>query len=167
MGLGVVGLVWILALTATARTVRRRVLARVVGDRGGPGADVSTVPRTVTVDQPSPTDEPTTDLPAVTLRDLDDEALCLAWRRSFVRLQQAPSLSARLRHVQERQRLLDELERRNPDGLAAWLASGCRAAGNPLPFLARSRSRAGQENGSTDNGNGSESDGDEGSSRAS
>ena len=30
---------------------------------------------------------------------------------------------------------LDELERRNASGFAAWLASGPQAAGDPLPYL--------------------------------
>jgi len=41
--------------------------------------------------------------------------------------------------VQERQRYLDELERRNAVGLAAWLASGARVASNPLPYFVRDR----------------------------
>jgi hypothetical protein len=41
--------------------------------------------------------------------------------------------------VAVRQRFLDEFERRNSSGLAAWLASGARAAGNPLPYLTESR----------------------------
>jgi hypothetical protein len=143
MGLGLAGVIWILALTVTARAVRARVLARLVGDRDRPGADQPSTPRPAPAEGPATTIVPppaATELSA-TLRDLDDEALCLAWRRSFVHLQRATSPSSRLCYVQQRQRILDELERRSPDGLAAWLASGCRAAGNPLPYLVRSRSR--------------------------
>ena len=32
---------------------------------------------------------------------------------------------------------LDELERRNASGFAAWLASGPEAAEDPLPYLTR------------------------------
>jgi hypothetical protein len=41
--------------------------------------------------------------------------------------------------VEERQSYLDELERRNATGLAAWLASGARVASNPLPYLVVNR----------------------------
>jgi len=37
--------------------------------------------------------------------------------------------------VQLRQRYLDELQRRCPQGVARWLASGARAAGNPMTYL--------------------------------
>lgn len=80
------------------------------------------------VDEPSA--EPTSQLGL-----LDDEALCLAWRRSFVRLEAARSAAERLAVVEQRERYLDELQRRHPHGLAAWLASGARASGNPLPYV--------------------------------
>ncbi|MGW1339501.1 hypothetical protein ACWCOV_00500 [Kribbella sp. NPDC002412] len=66
--------------------------------------------------------------------DLSDDELVLAWRASFPALQSATSVQ-RLRIVAERQEYLDELERRNPRGLAAWLASGARAAGDPKPYV--------------------------------
>ncbi|MFI7062535.1 hypothetical protein ACIBL3_16255 [Kribbella sp. NPDC050124] len=66
---------------------------------------------------------------------LSAEELCLAWRRSFVRLEAALSPQVRLDVVEERQRYLDELYRRSPDGVAAWLAAGARASGNPLPYV--------------------------------
>jgi hypothetical protein len=37
--------------------------------------------------------------------------------------------------VEQRTRILDELHRRSPEGLAAWWVSGGRASGNPLPYL--------------------------------
>jgi MFS family permease len=67
--------------------------------------------------------------------DLDDDALCWAWRRSYVVLQRSSSESTRLHVVEVRQAYLDELERRNAMGLTAWLASGARAAGNPSRFI--------------------------------
>jgi hypothetical protein len=70
---------------------------------------------------------------------LDDDVLCLAWRTSFVHLQAARSVPARLRLVQRRQTLLDELSRRHEQGVACWLAAGARAASNPRPFLDRGR----------------------------
>jgi hypothetical protein len=69
------------------------------------------------------------------LASLDDDALCLAWRRSFLLLKSSRSASDHLSIVEQRQRYLDELQRRSSDGLAAWLASGARASGNPRPYL--------------------------------
>ncbi|WP_427896196.1 hypothetical protein ACQHIV_19900 [Kribbella sp. GL6] len=69
------------------------------------------------------------------LADLSDEALCLAWRASFPGLQRALSPTDHLRVVEERRAYLDELDRRHPDGVAAWLASNPRAAGDPTRFV--------------------------------
>ncbi|HZX03243.1 hypothetical protein [Kribbella sp.] len=70
------------------------------------------------------------------LTELSDEALCLAWRASFAGLQRAAAApSDQLRVVEERRAYLDELERRHPDGVAAWLASNPRAAGDPAKFV--------------------------------
>jgi hypothetical protein len=83
------------------------------------------------------------DLPLPGMRDvdavrtLDDEALCHAWRRSFVRLESSRGAARRLEVVGLRQLYLDELERRHPAEVHEWLSSGARAAGNPLPFLVR------------------------------
>jgi hypothetical protein len=85
-----------------------------------------------------PADEPMPDLSR-----LDDEALCLVWRRSFLRLETARSAVERLAVVEQRQKYLDELQRRSPEGLAAWLAAGARASGNPLPYVGDARRRAG------------------------
>lgn len=68
---------------------------------------------------------------------LDDYALCCAWRRSYVVLERPHSPATHLKVVQQRQLYLDELERRNPTGLAEWLASGARAAGDPTRFIVR------------------------------
>jgi len=88
---------------------------------------------------PPPVREPTVRVvPTVTPEDLtslDDESLCLAWRRSFLDLESAATLRQRMAVVDHRQRCLDELQRRSPQGVAAWLSSGARASGNPLPYL--------------------------------
>ena len=81
--------------------------------------------------------------PALELSSLDDDALCLAWRRSFLQLEAARSAVDRLSIVELRQKYLDELHRRSPEGLAAWFASGARASGNPLPYVGDPRRRAG------------------------
>lgn len=72
---------------------------------------------------------------ATELRSLTDASLCRAWQVSFSALQISSSSLQRLRVVQVRQELLDEVERRNPEGLMAWLASGARAAGSPSKFI--------------------------------
>lgn len=69
------------------------------------------------------------------LDSLDDAALCRAWRRSYSALHHAESMPAILQVVATRQCYLDELERRNPTGLAAWLASGPRAASDPSRYI--------------------------------
>lgn len=66
---------------------------------------------------------------------MDDAELCLAWRRSFPRLEAARTAAERIALVVQRQLYLDELQRRYPGGVAAWLASGARAPSNPMPFL--------------------------------
>lgn len=70
---------------------------------------------------------------------LTDRALCRAWRKSYFDLAGSRSLAASLHIVQARQGLLDELERRNPHGLSAWLDSGARAAGDPSRFIVGAR----------------------------
>jgi len=69
------------------------------------------------------------------LEALDDEALCRAWRRTFLLSEPAESSAAALALVDQRSRILDELHRRSPDGLAAWWVSGGPASGSPLPYL--------------------------------
>jgi hypothetical protein len=82
----------------------------------------------------SPTPVPTPQVPTEP-RLLDDHALCGAWRKSFTMLEHPTSPARHLWVVQQRQLLLDELERRNPTGLSAWLASGAQAAGDPAPYI--------------------------------
>jgi hypothetical protein len=83
-----------------------------------------------------PQEEPDqTPSPPVAADLLDDEALCLAWRTSFSALQRAGTPEQRLRIVDERRAYLDEIEHRAARGLAAWLASGPRAAGDPSRFV--------------------------------
>ena len=77
-------------------------------------------------------------LPRDSLSDLEDEALCQAWRRSFRLLESTTHVEERASLAELRGKYLDELDRRHPDGVSRWLASGARAAGNPLPYLADS-----------------------------
>ena len=85
-----------------------------------------------TVDTPAP-------LSGEDLTALDDEGLCRAWRQSFTLLRAARSRTGHQATVgvivEQRRQYLDEIQRRSPDGLASWLASGARASDDPLPFL--------------------------------
>ena len=140
--LQVVALVVLLALTMSAPPVVRVLQGKLTLK--------APKPATAADDQPPP-EQPLDDLdgaqwpapdPATVEQslpmapeDLDDDALCWAWRRSYVVLQRSRSAATRLHVVEVRQAYLDELERRNALGLAAWLASGARAAGNPSRFI--------------------------------
>lgn len=72
-------------------------------------------------------------VPAV--RILSTEELCTSWRASYTIVRQATASDTRVELVSFRQACLDEMERRDPRGLHAWLDSGARAAGNPARFL--------------------------------
>jgi hypothetical protein len=63
--------------------------------------------------------------------------LCRHWQDSYQTLRNATTAAARLRIVETRQLYLDELERRDPVGLNAWLGANASAAGDPSRFLAR------------------------------
>jgi hypothetical protein len=69
------------------------------------------------------------------LRELSNQELCHEWRRTFIHLQYASNPDELMRVVSIRQSFLDEIERRRPLALHAWLASGARAAGGPDRFL--------------------------------
>jgi hypothetical protein len=89
--------------------------------------DPASVAATTTVPIPdSPTSPP---------EYMSDADLCRAWRRSYALLKRSGSVNARLMVVQQRQRYLDELERRNPWGLSVWLCSGARAASDPSRYI--------------------------------
>jgi hypothetical protein len=73
--------------------------------------------------------------PPATLSVLSDEQLCLLWRHTFWKLHDEESVDERMATVALRQACLEELERRDPAALAAWLSSGARASGGPERFL--------------------------------
>jgi hypothetical protein len=115
------------ALRLYGRWLRRRCATTSPTQRHGP------------ISRTSPTLEtsPAARHPAK-LRSMSDTDLCHAWRASFTALQEASSPSQRIRIVEARQEYLDEFERRNPEGLLAWLASGARAAANPTRYVVES-----------------------------
>lgn len=65
---------------------------------------------------------------------LDDQQLCRAWQASFSQLRTAPSAAARLQVAMVRHAYLEELERRDDDGLRRWLASGPRPTSGPEEY---------------------------------
>jgi len=77
--------------------------------------------------------------PSLDVDALTDEELCQGWRASYTVLQHQSSATQMAATVAQRQSYLDELERRDPRGFAAWLASGARAPGSPLPYMTRGR----------------------------
>lgn len=133
------GVLIVLILAATTPALTSIVRARRQAKGGAPlGRPESATPRAAAT---SPAGNPAA-APARELSSLDDAALCFAWRQSFRRLETAPTAVDLLSIVQQRQQYLDELHRRSPEGLAAWLASGARASGNPFPFVDDARRRA-------------------------
>lgn len=61
--------------------------------------------------------------------------LVRAWRASFNSLLRAQTTAATNEIVTRRAQYLDELERRDPDGIRRWLDSGARAASDPSRFI--------------------------------
>jgi hypothetical protein len=136
--LGWAGLCWVLLVGLAHPDLARRLTR--TPDAEEPGAR-STGPTTL-VEAASATDPPAggtaARLPAAdVVGALDDEALCRAWRRSFVHLSACRLPGRRLELVSLRQAYLDELVRRHPAAVQSWLVSGARAASNPMPFLER------------------------------
>ncbi|MEP6815337.1 MAG: hypothetical protein ABI873_07295 [Marmoricola sp.] len=81
--------------------------------------------------------EPAWQLPVIQsfARELSNAELCHEWRRSFLALGGARSSLEFMRVVVLRQLYLDEMDRRSPSALNAWLSSGARAAGGPDRYL--------------------------------
>lgn len=67
--------------------------------------------------------------------DLDCRQLCALWRALFWQLVDQQTAEERAATVTQRQACLEELERRNPQAVRAWIASGARASGGPDRFL--------------------------------
>jgi len=70
-----------------------------------------------------------------------DAELCWRWRTSFAVLQYTLAPAERLHIVQTRATLLEELGRRNTDGLTRWLGSGARAASDPARYFTGARAQ--------------------------
>lgn len=136
--LGLQGLIVVAVLTLLSPTVLTTAVRRSHGrprsdrsrpvraDVNGHAPDPTTATRHTLLDAPW-MKQPTT--------SMDDATLCFAWRVSFVALQQPVPPFSRLQIVDRRHEFLDELERRNPRGFQAWLASGARAAADPTKYV--------------------------------
>jgi hypothetical protein len=68
--------------------------------------------------------------------ELSDRDLCQAWTKSYDSLRAVTDPALRAGIVTLRQAFLDELERRNPSALSAWLASDASASSSPGRHLA-------------------------------
>ena len=77
--------------------------------------------------------------PQVVPAELSTPELCLAWRRSYVALLDVPAGPGRCEIVRFRERLLDEIERRDRDGFTRWLEAGARAGSDPSRYLTTDR----------------------------
>ena len=162
LAFGLAGFVWVVVLAATLPPVRglwsrwsrpwrprrppptppRR--ERYVGSSAPPAARPSARSSARSSAQrrsPDPPDPDPTSAAAADLRSrealqkLDLAALCVAWHRSYFRLLEAGPVLTSVALVRHRQRILDELERRDATALGRWLASEPRACGNPLPYF--------------------------------
>jgi hypothetical protein len=71
-----------------------------------------------------------------------EQELCQAWQRTYVQLQRHTDAAWTEHLAQTRCTYLDELQRRDPDGFAAWIASGARAASDPMRYLTTSPPRS-------------------------
>jgi len=146
VGLFAVGLLGVGLLAVSALPVLRHLLARAHrGTRPGPQLPVapaatSTAPGPVPASAPTPAPTP----PPPSCHALTDAELCWRWRTSFIVLQRSVSPGERLRLVQTRAALLDELARRHPAGFRCWLDSGARAASDPTRFITTSHPRCAQ-----------------------
>jgi hypothetical protein len=118
------GLLVLLVAVSSAPPVVRRLGAR----GAGAPAPVATVVR--------PEPDRTTPRPLdVTLETLTDTELCQLWRGTFWELTRTVvDPDDLLAMVAVRQACLDEMERRNPEAVRAWLDSGARASGGPEKY---------------------------------
>ena len=72
---------------------------------------------------------------AASLEAMSTSELCLAWRRSYRALMDAPCGKVHDDMVIMRRTMLDEFERRDPQGLRRWLDDDARASSDPGRYL--------------------------------
>lgn len=135
---GVTGAVALLLAVLAAAMVRTEILRQRIPSVGETAAVARPDPHTdldISWAPPSAGTDPVTAVSEMGPAGLTDEELCWAWRRSFARLTQASGPNTVNHLARLRGHYLDELERRNPRGFAAWMGSGARAASDPAPFF--------------------------------
>ena len=121
------------------RSLRRRGARRGTGTAAGPlrscpaGGDRPTTSR-----EPVPVERFLRPVTALTTRALGDE-----WLRTTAALAGRLAPSARQALVTRREEALDELEARDPDGFARWLAAGPTADSDPADFVREGPARRG------------------------
>lgn len=125
---GLIAAVGALALLGAALlgVISPPVLRRLVPRKPAPARSVPTPTSPAAPNQPAP---------APRYTSLSDAELCWRWRTSFNALLHTTSVAGRLRLIETRSALLDELARRDPEGFGRWISSGARAASDPARFL--------------------------------
>ena len=127
---GLIAAVGALALLGAALlgVISPPVLRRLVPRKPAPARSVPTPTSPAAPNQPAP---------APRYTSLSDAELCWRWRwrTSFNALLHTTSVAERLRLIETRSALLDELARRDPEGFGRWISSGARAASDPARFL--------------------------------
>lgn len=78
---------------------------------------------------------PVDPLPDARTQDLDTAELCHLWRVTFWMVRDLRAPTRTLRVVELREAILDELERRHPEGVGRWLTSARPGADGPARFL--------------------------------
>src|SRR4051812_29506550 len=110
-----------------------------IGSRGGGRAAATGLSALRGTDAPTGSQRPGSDRPAVPVAQLPTSALASVWRWTTGELVGHLDPRARQAIVRRRQETLDERERRDPIGLARWLAVGAPPAGDPPEFMQNDR----------------------------
>lgn len=131
-GVGVVGL---LALLAASPPLALLALLVVLATCP---VTVRRLRKTVTRSTTGPA-EPWPPLTTVGMGDLSDHELCMMWRRTFWDLRTHRTPAGLATTVSLRQACLEELERRDPAAVLAWLHSGTTASEGPEQFWSAPR----------------------------
>lgn len=114
----VLGGVGLMALSPWSLSTAQRLLGRNLGSPNG-----------------SPQQQPPVGVPDTPVQDLDDKELIKAWRASSVALGWVGSDDNWLALTRRRQEYLTEIERRDPRGFNAWMATTPDMDDDPSGFL--------------------------------
>ncbi len=127
---GPVGVLFVLAWVVASPPVVEWLYARMAGAKSSEPAHMRDARAPASVHPPRQWTHRTS--PA---SDMTDQELIFMWRLSFVQITGAQSTADVFAACENRARLLDEIERRDPVGFCAWMNSGARAASDPSRFL--------------------------------